>query len=471
MSVIQKPFARWETFADCKQEQMQIGHSEESAGKICGAIQERAEKGTLFKGLPTLEILKGVDDDLIVGGIVSWELVDPQNDYVTTEAMVNFLSKLFTDVAPNYRYTTIDHGNFQIGEPLLQYPEDNPKYFTHVHEKGLYGIVKIRNDKLRRTQHYRKLISDGTYKMFSISGEPIRSEQLLMDNEIVRKIYDIDPFEWAIVKEGYNPKANIQILKGKCPPCIEHLKTKYMEKGFSEKTALDMATKLFNRVYERMEKEHMEKQDEKPPKDWWDACIASVTGADPAAVCGHIFHHVLGGDRSRAKPSMFKGKTADKLLEEWWMRKCEAHCDGLVKNPTEFCGAFWVDAKTAQWYHGPVKVDLLKALVKMTWEQCIAEARKDPDVTDPEKLCGWLRYYGPHGEKKEKSLGEKTGKEISEIYGEAVRKAVPELPWPHEKPEAKVERPSTEIRKSRDLPSKLTAKKIFRKHFPEYEGD
>jgi len=255
------PFARWGNFEECKVEQMQIGHSEESAKNICGAIQERAEKGMLFKSVPFIEVLKGSEDDLIVGGYVSWELVDPQNDLVTTEAMVNFLAKFF-NLPPEYRNVTIDHTNFQVGTPLLHYPEKNPKYFTHVHEKGLYGVVKIRNDTLRRTQHYRHQIKDGIYKMFSIAGDPIRKEHVMMGKEVVRKIYDIDPFEWAIVKEGYNPKANFEILKTKCPPCVEHLRDKYMAKGFDEKVATDKAIKLFNRVHTRIEREGKIK---KPP--------------------------------------------------------------------------------------------------------------------------------------------------------------------------------------------------------------
>lgn len=33
---------------------------------------------------------------------------------------------------------------------------------------------------------------------------------------------------------------------------------------------------------------------------------------------------------------------------------------------------------------------------KMTWQQCIDKAKKNPDVKDPEKLCGWLKNYGPN---------------------------------------------------------------------------
>jgi hypothetical protein len=309
MTELFKPFARWASFNDCKTEQMQIGHSEASAKAICGFIQARAEKGQLFKMAPDLEILKAVGDDLVVGGHASWELVDPENDFITTEAMVHFLSKFFK-LAPEYRAITIDHSNFRIGTALLQYPDVDPRYFSHVHEKGMYLIAKIRNDALLHTQEYRKKILDRIYKMFSISGKPIRSERIQVDGRTIRKVYDIDPTEVAIVKEGMNPMADFDIIK----------------------------TDL------------QKPDDQRPPQDWWDACMAHVEGGDPAAVCGHIFYHVLGGDRSRADPSMFrKGK-----------------------------------------------VDLGDILLKMTWDECIEQARKNPDVTDPEKLCAWLGWHGPN---------------------------------------------------------------------------
>lgn len=322
MSELQKPFARWRSFGDCEAEQMQMGHSKESADKICGAIQARAEKGVLFKAMFALEILKAKGDDLIVGGYASWETEDAENDYVTTEAQVSFLTKFFA-MPPEYRSISIDHTNFRIGTAIIQYPPENPEYFSHVHEKGMYLLAKIRNDNMKKTQHYRQLIKDGTYKMFSIGGEALRCDgpcERALRTEKLRKIFDIDPFEVGIVKEGMNPKAAFEVLKGKCPPCIEHFKATYMAKGFGEKEALDLAEKLFNRVYERIQTEeaaYIQKPDEqKPPEDWWDACVANVEGADPAAVCGHIFYHVLGGDRSKADPSMFKKGKQDLAFKE-----------------------------------------------------------------------------------------------------------------------------------------------------------
>jgi hypothetical protein len=32
----------------------------------------------------------------------------------------------------------------------------------------------------------------------------------------------------------------------------------------------------------------------------------------------------------------------------------------------------------------------------MTWDECIAEAKKKKGVKDPEKLCGWLKSHGPN---------------------------------------------------------------------------
>lgn len=38
-----------------------------------------------------------------------------------------------------------------------------------------------------------------------------------------------------------------------------------------------------------------------------------------------------------------------------------------------------------------------------SWEKCISDAEKNPDVKDPEALCGWLKSHGPNapaGDKK-----------------------------------------------------------------------
>jgi len=60
------------------------------------------------------------------------------------------------------------------------------------------------------------------------------------------------------------------------------------------------------------------------------------------------------------KPNLTK-ETYSKLWESLheseskpeWMSKCQLIVGELVDNPSDFCGAFWVDGE--QWYHGPIK--------------------------------------------------------------------------------------------------------------------
>lgn len=61
--------------------------------------------------------------------------------------------------------------------------------------------------------------------------------------------------------------------------------------------------------------------DERPPKEWWDSCMSRMGDQYPeeerrAKVCGHIFFNILGGDRSRAKPDMFKSDGIRKSIKD-----------------------------------------------------------------------------------------------------------------------------------------------------------
>ena len=207
-------FARWDTLEACQTEQMQIGHTPHDAETICLGIKERADQNLLFKAAPTLDILKSSDTELVVAGPASWECEDYEHDIVTTEAQVNFLRKFF-QLPPEYRNISIDHSNFQIATAIPRWPEDHPTVFSHVHEKGMYLIAKVRSDNLAHSQQYRQLIRDGVYKMFSISGKPLRCDgpcNRRERTEQVRKIFDIDPVEVGIVKEGMNQKAGPLII-------------------------------------------------------------------------------------------------------------------------------------------------------------------------------------------------------------------------------------------------------------------
>lgn len=214
------PFARWETFEACTLEMMETGHDKESAEKICGSIKERAEKGELYKAEQTeLDIIsKGEDGkDLIVGGYASWELIDPQRDIITAQAQSQFLKQFFQQ-EPEYQNITVNHKEFKIGKPLLKYVDSQGKeYFSHVNEKGMYLISKIRNDKLKTTQLYRAKILKGEMGMYSISGLPLEYQMVKAEDGMeVRRVDDVEP--WAVtlcekgVTQAVNPKAVASVI-------------------------------------------------------------------------------------------------------------------------------------------------------------------------------------------------------------------------------------------------------------------
>jgi hypothetical protein len=257
-------------------EQTDAGHDEESAKKICGAIQERAEKGELYKSADqqNYDVICKSDSELVIGGFASWELVDPENDLITAEAQAKYLQKLFK-LPVEYRNIMVGHGNYKIGEPLLKYVKDGQEYFSHVNEKGLYLISKIRNDTFKTTLKWREKILKGEMSMYSIAGLPLESEFVTEGGTKIRKVHDIEPWEITVCEKGVNPKAEFKIL---------------------------------------------------------------------------------------AKETAENRQKTRKTLEKY------------------------------------------EVLGKMTWEECIAQASADPNVDDPEALCGWLRRYGPNAKSQEKPI-------------------------------------------------------------------
>jgi hypothetical protein len=213
------PFSRFENWDACILEMKNTGHDKDSAEKICGAIKDRAEKGMLYKSVPTeLDILSKGEDELVVGGYASWELCDPERDIITTQAQTKALQRLFTETAPEYRDITANHKEFKLGIPQLKYVNGKgEEFFSHVNEKGTYLISKIRSDKLKTTQTYREKIQKGELGMYSISAVPLQYEIIRAeDGQPARRVDDME--YWAItlcekgVVKAVNPKAEAKVI-------------------------------------------------------------------------------------------------------------------------------------------------------------------------------------------------------------------------------------------------------------------
>jgi hypothetical protein len=290
-------FARWNSFDECCLEMTGLGHPATAADEICKSIMTRAEEGTLYKAVETMEVIKA-DNDIILYGPASWELLDREGDFITTEAQRHFLRKLFNQVPERYRNIMDEHKNFQAGEPLLTFKtSDGRSLYSHVHEKGLMLITKVRpEDGLEKTRALRESVLNGSYKSYSIAGRPIRFEKKLEKGQEITYHYDIDPDEISLCRVGVNPQARFEVVqKG----ITTNTNTANIVEGAimtggsdAEKPSLDAqksysAIRFFNKL-DDLQKPFANYTD-------FDDCVAqNQDKGDPKAYCASIKENVEG---------------------------------------------------------------------------------------------------------------------------------------------------------------------------------
>jgi len=205
------PFARWETFEACSLEMQKLGHDEESANAICASIEERAKKGMLYKADDTaLHILsKADDDDLVVAGNASWDIVDPQRDQLTVGAQAKALERFF-GLPREYQTITVNHKEFKLAQPTLSFTDNKgERHYSHVHEKGTYLIAEIRNDSLATTKYYRDKIRKGEMTGYSVTALPLEFELIKGDNgQQIRRVDDMEYHAVTLCEKGVTKPVN-----------------------------------------------------------------------------------------------------------------------------------------------------------------------------------------------------------------------------------------------------------------------
>jgi hypothetical protein len=239
----------------------------------------------LYKIDDSFSVVKSKEGDMIVVGPASWEVADmeyPTPDYPTIESQQKFLKKLF-EMPEEYRNVSIDHQSLIIGKPLLKaIGDDGQSYFSHVHEKGMVLVTKIRGDtNLGWVQKYRDEIQRGVYKMYSIRASNTVREPAIIEGKRVNKVLDMDPIEVAIVKEGMCPKAGPLEVVAKSA------------EGSLVKTLEDLS------------------------KMTWEECIAEASANpkvdDPEALCGWLKAH--GPNAKTAEPTVSSQPNMELKLE------------------------------------------------------------------------------------------------------------------------------------------------------------
>ena len=149
-----------------------------------------------------LMILKS-NDDLMIGGYASIEIVDKQNDLITLKALNEAVLNVMTN-----------HSNVQVGEVVKSYRDKNGKIWkTEVDDVGFFVVIKLRDD-IEKAKEINRGIRKGSLRSFSIGGQAIhkvkKNHPELGDYNEISKL---ELHEVTICEKGINPEAKFDILK------------------------------------------------------------------------------------------------------------------------------------------------------------------------------------------------------------------------------------------------------------------
>ena len=115
-------------------------------------------------------ILKS-QDDLMIGGYASIEIVDKQNDLITLKALKEAVNKYMEN--PKFRNVMTNHSNVQVGEVVESYRDKSGRLFkTEVDDVGFFVVIKLRDD-IEKAKEINRGIRKGSLRSFSIGGQAL----------------------------------------------------------------------------------------------------------------------------------------------------------------------------------------------------------------------------------------------------------------------------------------------------------
>tara|TARA_R100000353_G_scaffold90531_1_gene66819 strand:+ start:1262 stop:2491 length:1230 start_codon:yes stop_codon:yes gene_type:complete len=216
-------------------------------------------------------ILKS-QDDLMIGGYASIEIVDKQNDLITLKALKEAVSKYMEN--PKFRNVMTNHSNVQVGEVVESYRDKSGRLFkTEVDDVGFFVVIKLRDD-IEKAKEINRGIRKGSLRSFSIGGQALQktkrtNPELGEFNEISK----LELHEVTICEKGINPEAKFDILKqekkvknmSKIEKALEELDALMAEVNTLRKEEMDekMKDEEEKMMSEKLMDEKMEDEDEK----------------------------------------------------------------------------------------------------------------------------------------------------------------------------------------------------------------
>jgi len=202
-------------------------------------------------------ILKS-QDDLMIGGYASIEIVDKQNDLITLKALKEAVNKYMEN--PKFRNVMTNHSNVQVGEVVESYRDKSGRIFkTEVDDVGFFVVIKLRDD-IEKAKEINRGIRKGSLRSFSIGGQALEKVKKT-NNEFgqYNEISKLELHEVTICEKGINPEARFDILKQEKTKKVKNM-TK-IEKALAELDALMEEVNMLRKEDE--ESMDMPKEEEK----------------------------------------------------------------------------------------------------------------------------------------------------------------------------------------------------------------
>jgi len=158
------------------------------------------------------QLSKAEDHDRVIAGYASVIEIDKENQVIPKTALEEGIQSLLEN--SEYSNLMLVHQNIQVGKIISEYGDVK----THVDDKGLFIVAKIRSD-LDTSNQVWKLIVDGKLNGFSIAGEIVRAHDECDDSKCVKIIDKLNIFEVSVCDKPVNTKSGFVILsKGEGKP-------------------------------------------------------------------------------------------------------------------------------------------------------------------------------------------------------------------------------------------------------------
>ncbi len=217
----------------------------------------------MSKSRHDFRILKA-QDDLMIGGYASIEIVDKQNDLITLKALNEAVKKYMEN--PKFRNVMTNHSNVQVGEVVESYRDKTGRLWkTEVDDVGFFVVIKLRDD-IEKAKEINRGIRKGSLRSFSIGGQALekvkKTHQELGDYNEISKL---ELHEVTICEKGINPEARFDILKQE-KNTKEVKNMSKIEKALEELDALMAEVNTLRK--EEDDKEMMDMADDKEKGDY-----------------------------------------------------------------------------------------------------------------------------------------------------------------------------------------------------------